>query len=120
MEETRIGKRNADILGLRPIGRMPKDPARFGAVRKQSSLAVVAVAAVADTGYQHRVAFLVAQDATANAVDGADAFMADGDALLAGRDVSLEDMEVGAADGGVFDFDDGVGRFFDFGFGLVL
>jgi hypothetical protein len=40
--------------------------------------------------------------------------------FLAGRDMALQDVQVGAADGGVFDLDDGVGGFLDFGLGFVF
>ena len=138
VEERRVRERDAHVFGLGAVGGVAEDPAGLAAVREEAALAVVAVAAVADAGYQHCVADLVAHDARADAVDRTDAFVLclkwlagdvrarildthpDGDALLAGWDMALEDVQVGAADSGVFDLDDGVGGLLYFRFGLVL
>lgn len=73
-----------------------------------------------DARDQHAVAGLEGADGVAAFFDDTDALMADGGAFVARRHVALQDVQVGAADGGVDDLDDGVGRLLDGRLGLVL
>ena len=63
---------------------------------------------------------LNAGDAGADLVDDADAFVAENAAGLAGRHVALEDVQVGAADRGLGDPDDRIGRRSDGRLGTIF
>ena len=108
--EAGVGVRGADELGLGAVDGVAEDPAAGRAMGEHALAAVLAFAAGADAGDQHPVAGLEGGDGRPDAVDDADALVAEDAAGRAARQVAFEDVQVGAADGGLGDPDDGVGR----------
>ena len=66
MKQARISEWDPDIFCLRSIVRVAENPACFLAVTQQSTLAVLAAAAVADAGDEDGVADFVSQHAVSD------------------------------------------------------
>ena len=112
---TAVSVRDADVLGLGAVNRIPQQPAACGAVRVHAAPAVLARRARRDTRDEHLVARPEARDGATDLVDDADPLVAQHAAGRARRHVALADVQVRPADGGLGELDDGVGGRCDLG-----
>ncbi|MPL80469.1 hypothetical protein SDC9_26369 [bioreactor metagenome] len=108
-----VGMRDAHVFGLGTVDRVAENPAAVGAMGIEAALAVRAFAAGGDAGDQHRVAGLEVHHRVADLLDDADALVAKRAARRHGGHVAFQDVQVGAADRGLADLHDHVGRFLD-------
>ena len=99
---------NAHEFRLCAVDGVAQNPAAGGAMRKHALAAKFALSAGADARDQDPVAGLEGSHRRANAVNHADAFMAENAPRRATRQIAFEDVQVGAANGRPGDPDDGI------------
>jgi hypothetical protein len=110
MVKAGFGVRCADILRLRAVDLIAKDPATARAMGIHATAAIVAFPTGRDAGDENAVSGAEGRDAVANGVDNADSFMSQDATWRATRHVALENMQISATDGRLDDLHHRIAR----------
>ena len=106
--QARVRMRDAHVLGLGTIDRVPQDPATSPAMGRHAAPAEIADAAGGDAGDEHEISWVKGGDARANCLNHAHTLVSENAARGHAGNVTFQDMKVRAANGRCGDANDGV------------